>query len=74
MICDTSNTEGNGLCIIISPTFVAGRRFMKQWQDALAFVMSYGSPDFYITYTMNPKWEELTEAVLETGSRNTPKP
>ncbi|XP_076047336.1 uncharacterized protein LOC143028862 [Oratosquilla oratoria] len=36
-------------------------------QDALAFVSSYGSPDFFITFTMNPHWEEFKQAVEAVG-------
>ncbi|XP_076035731.1 uncharacterized protein LOC143021850 [Oratosquilla oratoria] len=47
---------------------------MKQrQQDALAFVTNYGSPDFFITFTMNPAWEELSEAAQQTGSHATLK-
>ncbi|XP_076034583.1 uncharacterized protein LOC143021175 [Oratosquilla oratoria] len=47
---------------------------MKQrQQDALAFVTNYGSPDFFITFTMNPAWEELSEAAQQTGSHATSK-
>ncbi|KAK4307732.1 hypothetical protein Pmani_020522 [Petrolisthes manimaculis] len=42
---------------------------MKQrQQDALAFVSQYGSPDFFITFTFNPKWVEIGEAMVQTGS------
>ncbi|XP_076069747.1 uncharacterized protein LOC143041623 [Oratosquilla oratoria] len=54
--------------IIIPPSYVGGPRYMKQrQQDALAFVTNYGSPDFFITFTMNPAWEELEEATSQTG-------
>ncbi|XP_076031047.1 uncharacterized protein LOC143019248 [Oratosquilla oratoria] len=36
-------------------------------QDVLAFVSSYGSPDIFITFTMNPHWEELKQAVEAVG-------
>ncbi|XP_076069172.1 uncharacterized protein LOC143041212 [Oratosquilla oratoria] len=53
-----------GQRIILPPTFVGGPRYMKQrQQDALAYVSSYGSPDYFITFTMNPKWSDLTEAL-----------
>ncbi|XP_076037351.1 uncharacterized protein LOC143022853 [Oratosquilla oratoria] len=45
---------------------------MKQrQQDALAYVTHYGSPDFFITFTMNPAWQDLSEAIRQTEA--TPK-
>ncbi|XP_076069742.1 uncharacterized protein LOC143041618 [Oratosquilla oratoria] len=61
--------QSSGQRVIIPPTFVGGPRYMKQRQkDALAFVTHYGSPDFFITFTMNPRWEELSEAMAQTAS------
>ncbi|XP_076052787.1 uncharacterized protein LOC143032201 [Oratosquilla oratoria] len=53
-----------GQRIVLPPTFVGGPRYMKQrQQDALAYVTAYGSPDYFITFTMNPKWADVTEAL-----------
>ena len=30
-------------------------------QDGLTYVRNFGSPDFFITMTCNPKWKEITE-------------
>ncbi|XP_076047306.1 uncharacterized protein LOC143028827 [Oratosquilla oratoria] len=70
---DVASAKERGQRIIISPTFVGGPRYMKErQQDALAFVTHYGSPDFFITFTMNPKWKELRAAVVEMkGNPNT---
>ena len=68
IICG-ENIKDRGQRIIIPPSYVGGPRYMKQrQQDALAFVSNYGSPDFFITFTMNPDWEELQEAFARTGS------
>ncbi|XP_076069972.1 uncharacterized protein LOC143041799 [Oratosquilla oratoria] len=62
------NGKDRGQRIIIPPSYVGGPRYIKQrQQDALAFVTNYGSPDFFITFTMNPAWEELEEATSQTG-------
>ncbi|XP_076057180.1 uncharacterized protein LOC143034695 [Oratosquilla oratoria] len=60
-VSDKNNT---GQRIVLPPTFVGGPRYMKQrQQDALAYVTAYGSPDYFITFTMNPKWPDLTEVL-----------
>ena len=33
-------------------------------QDALTYVRNYGKPDLFITFTCNPKWKEIQEALL----------
>ncbi|XP_076049779.1 uncharacterized protein LOC143030513 [Oratosquilla oratoria] len=45
-----------GQRVLLPKCFVGGPRYMKErQQDALSFVSRYGSPDFFITFTMNPK-------------------
>ncbi|XP_076036868.1 uncharacterized protein LOC143022510 [Oratosquilla oratoria] len=67
LIGDGDNRKA-GQRVIIHASFVGGPRYMKaRQQDALAFVSSYGSPDFFITFTMNPHWEELKQAVEAVG-------
>ncbi|XP_076047345.1 uncharacterized protein LOC143028872 [Oratosquilla oratoria] len=62
------NSQSSGQRVIIPASFVGGPRYMKErQQDALAFVTSYGSPDFFITFTMNPQWKELQEAIACTS-------
>ncbi|XP_076057681.1 uncharacterized protein LOC143035066 [Oratosquilla oratoria] len=66
--------KNSGQRIVIPPTYVGGPRYMKQrQQDALAFVTNYGSPGFFITFTMNLAWEELSKAAQQTGSHATSK-
>ncbi|XP_076036406.1 uncharacterized protein LOC143022191 [Oratosquilla oratoria] len=56
-----SDSAHKGQRVLLSKCFVGGPRYMKErQQDALTFVSRYGSPDFFITFTMNPKWKELT--------------
>ena len=62
------NPQNSGQRIILPPTFTGGPRYMKQkQQDALSFIGKYGSPDFFITFTMNPKWEEFNNPVKFCG-------
>ncbi|CAO2148949.1 unnamed protein product [Urochloa humidicola] len=47
-------------------SFTGGRRYMTQnYQDALAICRVHGCPDWFTTFTCNPKWIELMES-LET--------
>ncbi|XP_076029300.1 uncharacterized protein LOC143018082 [Oratosquilla oratoria] len=66
-------TKGRRLFqVVLPPNFVGGPRYMKQrQQDALAYVSYYGSPDYFITFTMNPNWSELREGMNKTGSTET---
>ncbi|XP_076056177.1 uncharacterized protein LOC143034118 [Oratosquilla oratoria] len=63
-----------GQRIIIPPSFVGGPRYMKQkQQDALTFIGKYGSPDLFITFTMNPDWPEF-ETALAAGCTSSDRP
>ena len=50
---------------IILPSSIPGTpRYMKQlYQDAMAICRHYGRPDFFITFTCNPKWDEITSNI-----------
>ncbi|XP_076047294.1 uncharacterized protein LOC143028816 [Oratosquilla oratoria] len=66
------DAKESGQRVIIPATFVGGPRYMKQrQQDALASVTHYVSPEFFITFTMNPQWEEIQLAINQTGSFKT---
>ncbi|XP_076055275.1 uncharacterized protein LOC143033671 [Oratosquilla oratoria] len=71
-ILNVTNKNDIGQRVVLPPNFVGGPRYMKQrQQDALAYVSYYGSPDYYITFTMNPNWSELREGMNKTGSTET---
>lgn len=51
-------------CILPS-TFTGGPRYMRErMQDALTYVRIYGCSDLFITYTCNPKCDEITRELL----------
>ncbi|XP_061393216.1 uncharacterized protein LOC133328686 [Musca vetustissima] len=55
------NPNELGRAIILPATFTGSPRHMQEYtQDAMAYVRSYGRPDLFITFTCNPKWEEIT--------------
>jgi len=34
------------------------------YQNAMARVYKFGKPDVFVTFTCNPKWKEITDALL----------
>ena len=39
----------------------------NKYHDAMAIVAKCGKPDLFVTFTCNPKWPELQEALLKTN-------
>src|SRR5437667_128406 len=60
---------------IILPSSIPGTpRHMKQlYQDAMAICRHYGQADFFITFTCNLKWDEITSNI-PAGSSATDHP
>ncbi len=51
--------------MILPSSFQGGERPMGQlYQDAMAKVRKFGKPDLFVTFTCNPKWKEITNALL----------
>ncbi|XP_076045864.1 uncharacterized protein LOC143028110 [Oratosquilla oratoria] len=68
----TNKGSDTGQRVVLPASFIGGPRYMKErQQDALAYVTYYGSPDYFITFTVNPKCLELREAMNDTGSAST---
>ncbi len=54
-----------GQKMILSSPFQGSERTMGQlYQDAMARVRKFGKPDLFVTFTCNPKWKEITDALL----------
>ena len=50
---------------ILCSSFQGGPRWYNaKFQDAMAIVRKYGKPDYFITMTCNPKWQEITAELL----------
>lgn len=67
-------THGNemGKMTVLPASFTGGRRYLIQnYHDAIAICREYGPPDFFVTFTCNPKWPEIAEGLLEAGQRPT---
>ncbi|XP_022015050.1 uncharacterized protein LOC110914568 [Helianthus annuus] len=57
------DTEGKdiGKRIILPSTFTGGPRYMyKHYQDALAICRVHGNPQYFVTFTCNVKWPEIS--------------
>ncbi|KAM0912342.1 hypothetical protein ACQ4PT_012850 [Festuca glaucescens] len=57
---------------ILPSSFTGGRRYMvENFQDAVAISRVHGCPDLFSTFTCNPKWPEITEALsVEPGQKS----
>lgn len=63
-----------GKRVVLSSSFVGGPRDMSaRYQDAMAIVRERGKPSFFITFTCNPNWTEITES-LPAGVKATDRP
>ena len=60
-----ANPAAVGRRIVLASSFTGGPRHMHQlYQDAMSVVREFGKPDLFITFTCNPKWPEIQEALL----------
>jgi hypothetical protein len=51
--------------MILSSLFQGDERAMGQlYQDAMAKVHKFSKPNLFVTFTCNPKWKEITNALL----------
>lgn len=66
--------QNAGRRIILPPTVLGSPRFYNEkFQDAMAIVRKYGKPDLFLTFTCNPKWQEIQDALHE-GESYTDRP
>jgi hypothetical protein len=60
-----SSSDTIGRRIILPSSFNGGPRQMYQlYQDAMSIVSHFGKPDLFITFTCNPKWQEITRELM----------
>ncbi|GBM52974.1 hypothetical protein AVEN_111323-1 [Araneus ventricosus] len=51
-----------GVPLILPSSFNGSPREMQQnFQDAMSIVRDFGKPDLFLTFTCNPKWNEIKE-------------
>ena len=59
-VTNDGNAENVGQLVILPSTFTGSPRHMHEYtQDAMTYVRNYGRPDLFVTFTCNPKWEEI---------------
>lgn len=67
--------DGNeiGKKMVLPASHTGGRRYMIQnYHDGIAICRVYGPPDFFTTFTCNPKWPEIAQAISsEPGQKPT---
>ena len=64
-IINNADTAEIGNSIILPSSYVGSPRHMQEYiQDAMTFVREYGRPCLFITFTCNPKWQEITSLLL----------
>jgi hypothetical protein len=64
---NAGNIFGNDIeqKMILPSSFQGGEHAMGQlYQDAMAKVHKFGKPDLFVTFTCNPKWKEIIDALL----------
>ena len=64
-IANDGNADNVGQLVILPSTFTGSPRHMHEYtQDAMTYVRNYGRPDLFVTFTCNPKWQEIQEELL----------
>ncbi|KAL3627968.1 hypothetical protein CASFOL_028070 [Castilleja foliolosa] len=71
-----SSAHNIGKRVLLPSSFTGGPRYIyKHYQDALAICRVYGNPQYFITFTCNVKWPEISrhvERIRSTGAQNRP--
>jgi len=63
-----------GNLFILPKEFIGGPRYMREkYQDAMSIVRKFGRPDLFITFTCNPKWDEIQQQ-LKPGQDASARP
>jgi hypothetical protein len=64
-IASDGNANNLGQLVILPSTFTGSPRHMHEYtQDAMTYVRNYGRPDLFVTFTCNPKWQEVQEELM----------
>ncbi|ONM10917.1 putative replication protein [Zea mays] len=59
-----TSADSVGGRVIVPASFTGGRRYhVMNYQDAMAICRVYGPPDLFVTFTCNPKWKEIVDAL-----------
>jgi hypothetical protein len=67
-----TNGEEIGKTIILPASHTGGRRYMIQnYHDSIAICRVHGPPDFFVTFTSNSKWPDISESLFESRQKPT---
>jgi hypothetical protein len=59
-----TSADSVGGRVIVHASFTGGRRYhVMNYQDAMAIYKVYDLPDLFVTFTCNPKWKEIVDAL-----------
>jgi Helitron helicase-like domain at N-terminus len=62
---DAVNPAAIDKVAILPSSFPSGDRAMQQlFQDSMCLITHFSKPDLFMTFTANPKWEEVTAALF----------
>ncbi|KAM0859110.1 hypothetical protein ACQ4PT_047400 [Festuca glaucescens] len=72
----TSTGKNLGVQYLLHSSFTGGRRYMVlNYQDGMAVCRQFGPPDLLCTFTCNPKWQEIADALyMEPGQIPSDRP
>ncbi|KAL3620169.1 hypothetical protein CASFOL_035081 [Castilleja foliolosa] len=63
-----NNAHDIGKRVFLPSSFTGGPRYMyKHYQDALAICRVHGNPQYFITFTCNVKWPEISRHLEKIG-------
>lgn len=64
-IANNRNVANIGQMVILPATYTSSPRHMHKYaQDSMRYVRNYGRPDLFITFTCNPRWNEIKDLVF----------
>ena len=68
-VVNDGNTTNVGRLTILPSSYAGSPRHMHEYaQNAFAYVLLYGRPDLFITYTCNQSWDEIQQILLQGQS------
>ena len=70
-ITNDKNPKNHGQLVILPSSFTGSPRNMHEYaQDSFAYVRKYQTPDLFITYTCNPKSDEIIRELMPGQTYN----
>jgi hypothetical protein len=74
VVAGDHDLEAVGKRIILPSSHMGSARNMQQlYQDSMGITRYFGKPDLFVTFTANPNWPEILDALLP-GQRSSDRP